>query len=281
MKKNNILVLLIGLFSFLSYNHFEEPAQNGLDMPFDACSVANETFNVGEEITYKIYYNLNFIWLPAGEVTFRIKENETHYHISAAGRTYPSYEWFFKVRDYFETYVDKNTMLPDTFVREVNEGSFTMYNKMVFDQENKTITSTKGKTKENTKTEVVDFDGCMHDIMSIVYCMRNKFFDKNEKGKKMPIEVALDGEVYPLKVVYSGDVKNKKVKGQGRFNLHQFDPEVIAGSVFNENAKMKVWVSADENKIPVLIESPVSVGSVKVVLKDHKNLKYELSSKTK
>jgi hypothetical protein len=247
----------------------------------DTCEVKNSVFNVGEEITYKIYYNLNFIWIPAGEVTFRVRENDTQYHITAAGRTYPSYEWFYSVRDYFETYIDKNTMLPDTFMREVNEGNFTMYNKMTFDQENQKITSYKGKTKETAKEEEVDYAECMHDIMSIVYSIRNKEFDEDKIGARIPIKVALDGEVYPLSVEYKGISKKKKVKGLGKFNLHEFSPELIAGNVFTEDAKMKLFVSADENKIPVLIESPVSVGSVKVVLKEYKNLKYDFVKKAK
>ena len=53
----------------------------------------------------------------------------------------------------------------------------------------------------------------------------------------------------------------------------------IAGNVFKEDSKMTVWVSDDQNRIPVLIESPVSVGSVKVVLKSYKGLKYDFTAK--
>lgn len=267
-------IVTLGLFA-LSFSKQSET------ISMDTCEVKNSVFNVGEEITYKIFYNLNFLWIPAGEVTFRVRENETQYHITAAGRTYPSYEWFYKVRDYFETYIDKNTMLPDTFLREVNEGNFTMYNKMVFDQENQTITSFKGKTKALAKEENVDYQECMHDIMSIVYCIRNKDFDPEKIGARIPIKVALDGEVYPLSVEYKGIKKKKKVKGLGKYDVHEFSPELIAGEVFTEDAKMKLFVSADENKIPVLIESPVSVGSVKVVLKEYKNLKYDFATKSK
>jgi hypothetical protein len=59
----------------------------------------------------------------------------------------------------------------------------------------------------------------------------------------------------------------------------KFQPEIIAGNVFNEDAHMTVWVSDDQNKIPVLIESPVSVGSVKMVLKQYWGLKYDFTAK--
>jgi hypothetical protein len=46
-----------------------------------------------------------------------------------------------------------------------------------------------------------------------------------------------------------------------------------------EGASMKIWASADGNKVPLMIESPVSVGTVKVVLKSWKNLKYDTTAK--
>ena len=65
----------------------------------------------------------------------------------------------------------------------------------------------------------------------------------------------------------------------GKYKTLKFQPDVIAGNVFTEDTKMSVWVSDDENRIPVLIESPVSVGTVKVVLKSYKGLKYSFTAK--
>ena len=56
-------------------------------------------------------------------------------------------------------------------------------------------------------------------------------------------------------------------------------PQVVAGNVFKENTAMSVYVSNDGNKIPILIESPVSVGSIKAVLKDYNGLRHNFDSK--
>ncbi|MGI9159404.1 MAG: DUF3108 domain-containing protein, partial [Saprospiraceae bacterium] len=65
------------------------------------------------------------------------------------------------------------------------------------------------------------------------------------------------------------------------YRTQKFQPDVIAGNVFSEEAKMTVWVSDDQNRIPVLIESPVSVGSVQVVLKNYKGLKFDFTAAQK
>jgi Protein of unknown function (DUF3108) len=63
---------------------------------YDACYMPNTTFQGGEELVYKIYYNWNFVWLAAGEVVCRVKEDSKQYHINAQGKTYPSYEFLYR-----------------------------------------------------------------------------------------------------------------------------------------------------------------------------------------
>ena len=71
----------------------------------------------------------------------------------------------------------------------------------------------------------------------------------------------------------------KKIKGLGVFEAYVFSPATIAGEVFKDGDEMKVWVSKDQNRIPLLIESPIAVGSVKAVLMDYKGLRYEAPKK--
>ena len=241
----------------------------------------NNTFQGGEEITYKLSYNWNFVWLSAGEVTFRVRDLGDQYHISVVGRTYKSYEWFYKVRDYYDTYVDKETLLPNTSIRNIHEGGYRLYDKVTFDRDRNKAVGLRGKTREVAKVAEFDIDNCIHDMLSIVYYARNIKYDDLDSGAEFPIRVFLDNKIYPLNVKYFGKEENKKIKGQGRFKTHLFSPQLIAGEIFKENDQMKVWVSADQNKIPLMIESPVSVGSVKATLKSYKNLKYDFEAKVK
>ncbi len=245
----------------------------------DPCSLSNNTFVSGEEITYKLYYNWNFVWLSAGEVTFRVTDRGAEYAISAVGRTYSSYEWFFKVRDRYESYVDKNTLLPRMSLRDIQEGGYRMYDRVTFDQRNRRAVSLRGKTREEATETTYNIDGCMHDILSIIYYMRNLEFDNLQKGAKIPVKFFFDKETYPLSVTYLGAEASTHVKGMGNYKTYKFSPQLIAGEVFKEGDQMTVWASRDQNKIPLLIESPVSVGSVKVVLKSYRGLRYPFTAK--
>lgn len=277
-KKTGTIALLIGLLGFA----FSYPMQSEDTYPpisHDPCLIENNVFQDGEEIVYKLYYNWNFVWLSAGEVKFKVKDLGDRYHLAAYGHTYASYEWFFKVRDYYDTYIDKETLLPITSIRNIKEGGYKLYDKVEFQQSSRKAISKRGKTKENTKTKEYNLDGCMHDILSIVYFTRNMDFDSYQKGQKFPVKIFMDKESWPLNVKYQGKNAKKNIRKLGKFNTIKFSPEVIAGDVFEQDAEMNIWVSDDGNRIPLLIESPVSVGSVKAVLKSYKGLKYDLSSK--
>jgi hypothetical protein len=237
-------------------------------------------FQHGERLTYKIYYNLNFIWVPAGEVSFQVFDEGNQLHYKAKGETYDSYEWFFTVKDEYDSWVDKNTLLPNYSERSVNEGDYHIFEKISFNQGAKKMTVWRApkKGEKEEKTEHAVTSDC-HDVLSTLYNLRNFDFGSQAPSYSVPFRVFMDKEEYPLKMNYLGRDSNKKVYKMGRYKTLKFQPEVIAGNVFNDDAKMTVWVSDDANRIPLLIESPVSVGSVKMVLKEYWGLKHNFEAK--
>jgi len=282
LAKSSILLALVFILMSLNYpgKTNKDTTLNIPNKTFDRqCQIENNTFQAGEEFVFEIYYNWNFVWLSAGEVVFKVEDEGDRYHLSAHGSTYRNYEWFFKVRDKYDTYVDKETLLPVVSIRDILEGKYTLYDKITFDNEKNIARSLRGKTKETAEVTEYSIESCMHDILSIVYFSRNVNFDNMKEGDHFPIKIFVDKETWPLKVTYKGKDEKKKVKGMGRFKAIQFSPEVISGNVFDKGTEMNVWVSDDDNRLPLLIESPVSVGSIKAVLKSYKGLRHELTAK--
>lgn len=241
-----------------------------------ACYMQNDAFQGGEQLVYKLYYNWKFVWIPAGEVVFKVEENEDNYEVFVTGKTYPSYNSFFEVNDRFYSKIDKQSLLPTNFLRDIQEGKYVKYDSIAFNQPMHTAKTYHGKTQETVEIEDWNLNECMQDMVSILYYVRNLDFEETKKGHKFPVKVFFDKEVFPLDVEYKGK-KKKKIKGLGKYHTYMFSPEVVAGEVFDEDTRMKIWVSQDGNKIPLQIESPVSIGSVKAILKSHKGLKHPLS----
>ena len=266
------LIFILGS-SFQNVSPLSERIKPELDL--NACGRNNDVFLDGEKIVYKIYYNWNFIWIAAGEVIFEVQDLGDQYHISAVGRTFRSYDWVFKVRDYYDSFVAKKGLEPQRTIRSVHEGNYRLYDDVTYHHQKNLATSKKGKTIDDVQTEMIDLEQCTHDILSSIYTMRNIDFQSMPAGTRLPLSIYLDRKIYDVSVVYAGIEEDKRVKGLGKCNTMRFEPQMVVGNIFTEEEGMKVWVSNDQNRIPLLIESPISVGSVKCVMTEYHGLKYD------
>lgn len=276
MRKYLILTasFFLLVFSFLSFSMKEN------DITTDECHLKNSVFKGGEKLEYTIYYNLGLVWIPAGEAIFSVKETNIDYEIKVTGKTFKGYENIFKVNDYFYSKIDKKTMHPKSFIRNVEEGSYRLYDSIAFDQSRNVAVTFYGKTKATTRSQVHFLNSCTQDLVSNMYYMRNLKTESLNKGDQFLVSMFFDKEMLPINVRVGGK-ETKNIKGIGKFNTILIIPDLVKGNVFQEGDQMKMWVSDDNNKIPLLIESPVSVGSIKAILKSHSGLKYALDAEIK
>lgn len=236
--------------------------------------LVNRAFKNGERLKYKVYYTASLLYVPAGEVQFDANienyNSKTCWHFKGSGNTYKSYDWFFKVKDLYESYVDTQTMLPIKFLRDVHEGGYKLYHNVTFMQEKKLAVSTKG---------VYKVPAGIQDIMSAVFSIRNVDCKNLEVGQKIPFNVFIDDEIWPIYIKYVGKEKIKtKV---GKVNCLKFIPFLIKGSLFKGGEGMKIWITDDANKLPIRIESEVSVGYVRADLIEMNNIRNPFESKLK
>jgi hypothetical protein len=278
----NILFLLLVAWPTLTGQDRIEPAAHHSDENYD-CSEKEQCFQSGERITYVVYYNWGFLWVSAGEVTFSVKEDSQGYHLVCDGSSYSSYDWFFSVDNRYESFIDKESFLPFLSIRDVKEGNYQKYEEVEYDRSNHTAWTRRATTKEdplNTTTSEIDY--CVHDLLSIIYYARSSPWRGNAQvGYEIPVDLFFGKEQYDLALTYRSHEPEKRIKKLGVYDVLQFSPELIEGELFSEGDEMNIWVTNDANKLPVLIESPLSVGKVKVVLKDYEGLKYELKARVK
>lgn len=75
----------------------------------------------------------------------------------------------------------------------------------------------------------------------------------------------------------------KNIRGTGKFRTLKFRCELATstGESFEDGSEFTIWISDDRNRIPLYVESPIRVGSIRARLISWKNLKYPLDSKIK
>lgn len=230
--------------------------------------VKNSSFNVGEKLTYTMHYG----FIDAGRATLEVKpcekkiNNRELLHVVGKGKSLGAFNWFFKVQDRYETYMDAESMIPWMFIRRVYEGGYEINQDYTFYQHKKKVSD--GKKSYEVPANI-------QDMISSYYFARTIDFSDAKIGDIYEFNSFVDGEVFPLKIKYLG--KDKIKIRRGKFNCLKFVPVVQKGRIFKTEDDLQVWISDDENKIPLLAKAKILVGSIKMEVTDYEGLKNPLS----
>lgn len=235
-----------------------------------------QAFGVGEWFKFKMSYSG---FLKAGNATLTVKEtkleNKDVYHVVGKGWTTGMIKWFFKVKDRYETYIDKRTLLPYKFIRDIDEGGHTKNMEIEFDQ--KTHKAYVNDIKNNTK-RAYDTKPNIQDMVSTFYYLRNQLDTENLKvGDEVMVDMFFDEENYGFKLKFLGE--EELDTDFGAVEALKFRPYVMAGRVFKEEESLTLWVSKDKNKLPLRIKADLAVGSLRADLEAFKGLKHPFKLK--
>lgn len=246
------------------------------------CPEENTTYKAGEKITYKAVYNWGWVWLDAGKVFFNVNDayynGKNVYHFETFGTSYKSYDYLFKVRDYFDTWVDKETLLPLKYIRNTSEGGYVVNNKFWFDYDANKIYTYSDNNEKELEQDTFDLTTCVYDVLSAVYYVRTIDYSQYKVNDKIPVTFILDNEIFDLYIRYLG---KETIKNQGdgkKYRCIKFSAMLVEGTIFSAGEDLFVWVTDDDNKIPVLIEAKILIGSVKAVLSGTENLRHPIDA---
>jgi len=236
--------------------------------------VKNDAFNVGEKLQYRFYYDAVLTGkVTAGTGVMEVKKTGKKYndrdvvHIDTEGQSKGMFNWFFKVHDQFDSYIDIKSIAPHYFERRTREGGYKKDDEYHFDHINKTVTTRK-QTKPIPKYT--------QDFISAIYFARTFNTDTLEIGDMLPVNFFLDDSVYSSAIIFDGkEIINIEM---GKFRCLRFKPGMATGEVFSKKYPMTLWVTDDKNHIPILGVSAVVVGNVKAELIEYEGLANPLTS---
>jgi hypothetical protein len=229
-------------------------------------NINEPVFKAGEQLNYRLKYG----FFTAAEANLRVEDGEKidghpTYHIIADGKTAGTFDIFYKVRNRYETWVDRTSLLPYLYAENRREASWRHTDKVSFNHENGKLTADKG---------VFPFKGRVFDFVSAYYFARCIDISKIRIGDKFEIPYFLDDGIYTLSITYMG--KEVVKSSIGKFNCLKFNPTIIPGRIFKKDSKLYLWITDDANRIPVKANVGLIVGSVTMELTDAKGLKYPL-----
>lgn len=224
----------------------------------------NNAFKAGEILSYRLHYGI----IDAGVAVLEVKpeimnvSGRNVYHIVGNGYSKGSFDWFFKVRDRYETFIDKDALLPWMFVRRVNEGGYIINQDYKFNHYTNKVDVGNG--------EKVDIPPGTQDMISAFYAARNLDFSNAKEGDVFTVNSIVDKELWPLKMRYVG--KETITCDIGKFKCIKFRPIVQKGRIFKHEEDLNVWITDDKNHVPIRAEAKLLIGSVRLDITGTKNL---------
>lgn len=280
-----ILLTIILFISSCFYVYSQERNDSVVCAPVRMVPEEELAFRSGEKLSYVIQYRCLGIRSDVGKASVTLSQANEHdgrkmLKARAIGSTFKFWDAFFKVRDLYESVFYMDNVRPFYFHRSINEGGYFIENIYHWRADDDSIQVRLNRRNREPFDTLLPGLSCTYDLLTLFYQARNMNFAEVEKNVKNPLSFAIDEEMFDIYFRFIGP-ETKKVPGLGTFRTLKFAAMVVAGEVFDGKNELFIWLSDDRNKIPLLFESPIIVGTVVGKLSDFDNLKFPLECKIK
>ncbi len=248
-----------------------------------ALPLSAQLYHPGEVLEYRVSYKARmFPNTEVGTVTLTTENDGRGYKVVGVGRTLPTYRWFFNLEDIYTLEVDPQSLRTRSFVSDIHEGDYTFNSRYDYDWDSLRVNTVwhSRKNPENRRTMILTEESM--DPISLFFKMRSANADDFVEGEVKELQMVLQDTIRPLHYRFLGR-ESKRIRNMGRFETLKFECELGSseGFSFTDGTIFTIWISDDENKIPLYIESPVRVGSIQGYISSYKGLKYPVKSKVK
>lgn len=226
-------------------------------------------FKSGEWLKFRIHYGIFNASMATLHLTNESLNGKSVYRVRGEGKTTGAARIFYKVDDVYESYFDKQDGKPYRFVRKIDEGGYTKDIEINYDHVKK---EAELNDKKNSKKQNFTISSKVQDLMSAFYYIRKNYdFEDLVVGEFIKLDMLYDDDgVFQFKLKYLG-VDTLKTKF-GKVACLKFRPYVQSGRVFKEEESLSLWVSNDDNKIPIRIKADIAVGSINADLEAYNGL---------
>ena len=235
----------------------------------------NTIFGLGEELTYKA----TFLGMTAGTAITRVDKDyykilgRQCYKIDVYGETSDWISWITKVKDNWGVYMDTSQLLTRASYRKIREGRYRKDEWVTFNQEEhkayvQVVDKKTGKYGESKPYNLLEnatdmVGGFMH--------LRFFDFDHTRKGDTLRLTGFFEDTNYTMKILYKGkDAVKTKI---GKIPCHVLIPIMPDNQIFDGENSITIWISDDENKIPIKLSAKMFLGHTGIELTSFRGLK--------
>lgn len=247
-----------------------------------------QLYHPGEVLSYRVSYKAKmFPNTEVGSVEVSTTEEvapdgQRFYRVTGLGRTLPTYRWFFNLEDTYTVWINAKTLRPARFESNIHEGDYTFQSYYTYDWA-KSMVYTRWRSRQKPQKEKqMTLTPESMDAIALFFNMRSASADSFHPGEPQTLQMVLQDTIRHLKYRFVGH-EVKRIRNMGKYKTLKFDCQLgtTEGFSFSDGTTFTLWISDDQNKIPLYIESPVRVGSINAYISGYKGLKYPITSLVK
>ncbi len=233
------------------------PAFDTTYAPYQFRPIDNLAFGVGETLKFAIGWEK----IVAGHADVTIPEvvdyrGRTCFRVRSTARSTRFFSTFFKVEDWAESLIDAREIFPLHFEKYLREGKYTSDQIVDFYPE---------LGVAMTRKDTVATPPYVQDALSLMYYVRTLPL---KVGDTVRVSNFSKDQTYELEVRVT---KRERIQVKaGTFNTIVVEPLLQAAGLFKHKGRLKVWLTDDRLKMPVLMKSKVIVGSIIAELEEYK-----------
>ena len=238
----------------------------------------NPVFQDGEVVSMSVFFKWGAINTEVALASLTLEEEEDCYHATLAAKTAPFFDVFYKIRENFQSRFALDDFRPMEAIRDTYESGYTATNHFIYDWEAGIIraeVSYRGAAPEYME---IPLNNLSLDMVTLIYYLRNLDWGNAREGQVCNVPFAIDDAVFNVDATYQG-TEIIKVRKLGRFRAMHLSCSVVAGVLFEGDQRLQVWLSDDNNHLPLAVMVPLKVGNVWAWFKGAENLKYSLDSR--
>ncbi len=280
---------MILLCMCLTFNQMHAQEDSGLRgtscVPVKSVDEASLAFGHGERMSFVLHYKWGMINTDVGTATVALDtltyNGVPAFHCAVEGKTTRMFDLFFKVREDFDSWFMRDGLRPLKFTRDTYEGGYEARNTYHYNWnlEEPLIMADVYSSNKGRRILELPLTPCTFDLPALFFFARNMDFDVVEPGRKYPMTFAIDDDIYNVYFILYGR-ETIKVKGLGSVRTIKFAAKLLEGEVFKGEEDMLIWVTDDDNRLPVYFEAPLLVGLATGRMTGYEGLKYPFESLT-
>lgn len=244
-----------------------------------------QVFQDGEKLYYRAAYRAKLIPnTEVGEVTVSTSLDTLGgrdvYRITGNGRTLPFFRWFFDMNDTYTIWVDKESKKTQRFESDLKEDRYTFRSIYRYDWGAMKVHTWAQKRQDKPRTKTMKLTPESMDAVSLYFNLRSVDLNSFREGEPHRLDMVLEDTIRHLRYRFI-ERDTVKVPRTGRFATMKFACTIGSSEEFSftDGTEFFIWITEDDNKIPVMLASPVRVGEVRAYLRRYEGLKYPLTSK--